>query len=56
MIRDFRVLSMMVLTLIFIPILPLFLLFVVTQPGQIAPNYAQNQDKKAKPSVEIIEL
>ena len=51
---DNRGFSMMVLTLICIPILPLLLLITVSQPGKIAPlKSVQNQDKKAKPSVEI---
>ena len=50
---DNRGFSMMVLTLICIPILPLLLLFTVTQPGKIAPNSAQNQNEKAKPTMEM---
>ena len=50
---DNRGFSMMVLTLICIPILPLLLLFTVTQPGKIAPNSVQNQNEKAKPTMEI---
>ena len=51
---DSREFSMMVVIFIFIPILPLLLLFTVTRPaGKIAPNSAQNQNEKAKPTVEI---
>ena len=50
---DNRGFSIMVLTLICIPILPLLLLFTATQPGKIAPNSAQNQIEKAKPTMEI---
>ena len=50
---DNRGFSMMVLTLICIPILPLVLLLAVVQPGKIAPNSAQNENEKAKSTVEI---
>ena len=50
---DNREFSMMVVIFILIPILPLLLLFTVTQPGKIAPNSAQNQNEKAKPTMEI---
>ena len=50
---DNRGFSMIVLTLICIPILPLFVLFTVTQPRKIAPNSVQNQNEKAKPTMEI---
>ena len=50
---DNREFSMMVGIFILIPILPLLLLFTATQTGKIAPNSVQNQNKKAKPTVEI---
>ena len=50
---DNRGFSMMVLTLICIPILPLLVLFTVTQPGKIAPISAQNQNEKSKHTMEI---
>ena len=50
---DNREFSMMVVIFILIPILPLLLLFTVTQTGKIAPNSVQNQNEKAKPTAEI---
>ena len=50
---DNREFSMMVVIFILIPILPLLLLFTVTRTGKIAPNSVQNQNEKAKPTVEI---
>ena len=50
---DNREFSMMVVIFILIPILPLLLLFTVTQNGKITPNSVQNQNEKAKPTVEI---
>ena len=50
---DNREFSMMVGIFILIPILPLLLLFTATRTGKIAPNSVQNQNKKAKPTVEI---
>ena len=50
---DNREFSMMVVIFILIPILPLLLLFTVTRTGKITPNSVQNQNEKAKPTVEI---
>ena len=50
---DNREFSMMVVIFILIPILPLMLLFTVTRTGKITPNSVQDQNEKAKPTVEI---